>query len=318
MKTKIFFTSMALCAMMISLVSCEPTTLGKKNVLINLAELGDKINGKSIEEMENIISRKGFTKCYEWSRAIEDEFNGTYVYANGIQIDSTWFGEDVTSKINLQEDNACILVVDYSKYDEEIHIDLAACYILPNNPIKDYKTISNNLYRYCSTNYSFKVSTEDPEECARGYMWYGDIDTDSTYLDYSNDDEFYQFALQAGWMTQEEYNEEMAYCEDKSRADFVEQLKCPFLAVYEEMEAADIIQNKFMYAGLLLSEGSDSFFEADGVMMAECYWVGYELVPPTPTQKRFVPRGKKHLRDFIGSNNFSEYSSHARVRVPYI
>ena len=82
MKTKIFFISMALCAIMISLVSCEPTTLGKKNVLINLAELGDKINGKSIEEMENIIFRKGFTKCYEWSRAIEDEFNGTYVYAN--------------------------------------------------------------------------------------------------------------------------------------------------------------------------------------------------------------------------------------------
>ena len=195
---------------------------------------------------------------------------------------------------------------------------MAACYILPNNPIKDYKTISNNLYRYCSTNYSFQASTEDPEELARGYMWYGDIDTDSTYLDYSNDDELYQFALQAGWMTQEEYNEEMAYCEDKSRADFVEQLKCPFLAVYEEMEAADITQNKFMYAGLLLSEGSDSFFEADGVMMAECYWVGYELVLPTPTQKRFVPRGKKHLRDFIGSNNFSEYSSHARVRVPFI
>lgn len=298
MKTKIFFISMALCAMMINLVSCEPTTLGKKNVLINLAELGDKINGKSIEEMENIISRKGFTKCYEWSRAIEDEFNGTYVYANGIQIDSTWFGEDVTSKINLQEDNACILVVDYSKYDEEIHIDLAACYILPNNPIKDYKTISNNLYRYCSTNYSFKASTEDPEELARGYMWYGDIETDSTYLYYSNDDEIYQFALQTGRITQEQYNEEMADLEYEFRADFVEQLKQPFLEVYEEIEAVDLTQNKFMYVGLLMSEGSDSFFEADGVMMAECYWVGYEPEPPIPTQKRFVPRGRNILEKF--------------------
>ena len=102
MKTKIFFTSMALCAMMISLVSCETTTLGKKNVLINLAELGDEINGKSIEAIEDIISRKGFTKCFEWSRAKEDAFNGTYVSANGIQIDSTWFKDDVTSKINLQ------------------------------------------------------------------------------------------------------------------------------------------------------------------------------------------------------------------------
>lgn len=298
MKTKIFFISMALCAMMISLVSCEPTTLGKKNVLINLAELGDKINGKSIEEMENIISRKGFTKCYEWSRAIEDEFNGTYVYANGIQIDSTWFGEDVTSKINLQEDNACVLVVDYSKYDKEILIDLAACYILPNNPVKDYKILSNNLYRYCSTNYSFKASTEAPEELARGYMWYGDIETDSTYLYYSNDDEIYQFALQAGWMTQEEYNEEMAELGYEFRENFVEQLDQPLYEVYEEFEAVDFTQNKFMYAGLLLSEDSYSFFEIDGVMTAECYWVGHEPELPIETPRRFTPRGRNISKKF--------------------
>ena len=294
MKTKIFFTSMALCAMMISLVSCETTTLGKKNVLINLAELGDEINGKSIEAIEDIISKKGFTKCYEWSRSIEDDFNGTYVYANGIQIDSTWFEDDVTSKINLQEDNACILVVDYSKYNEEIQIVLNACYILPNDPVKDYKTLSNNLYRYNSTNYSFKSSTEEPEELVRGYMWYGEIDTNSANLYYSNDDEFYQFALQAGWMTQEEYNEEMADFGYEFRKEFVEQLNQPFLSVYEECEAADITQNKFMYAGLLLSEGSDSFIKADGVMMVEGYWVGYEPETPIETPKRFAPRRKTH------------------------
>ena len=294
MKTKIFFTSMALCAMMISLVSCEPTTLGKKNVLINLAELGDEINGKSIEAIEDIISRKGFTKCYEWSRSIEDDFNGTYVYANGIQIDSTWFEDDVTSKINLQEDNACILVVDYSKYNEEIQIVLNACYILPNDPVKDYKTLSNNLYRYNSTNYSFKSSTEEPEELVRGYMWYGEIDTNSANLYYSNDDEFYQFALQAGWMTQEEYNEEMADFGYEFRKEFVEQLNQPFLSVYEECEAADITQNKFMYAGLLLSEGIDSFIKADGVMMVEGYWVGYEPETPIETPKRFAPKRKTH------------------------
>ena len=294
MKTKIFFTSMALCAMMISLVSCEPTTLGKKNVLINLAELGDEINEKSIEAIEDIISRKGFTKCYEWSRSIEEDFNGIYVYANGIQIDSTWFEDDVTSKINLQEDNACILVVDYSKYNEEIQIVLDACYILPNDPVKDYKTLSNNLYRYNSTNYSFKSSTEEPEELVRGYMWYGDIDTDSANLYYSNDDEFYQFALQAGWMTQEEYNEEMADFGYEFRKEFVEQLNQPFLSVYEECEAADITQNKFMYAGLLLSEGCDSFIKADGVMMVEGYWVGYEPETPIETPKRFAPRRKTH------------------------
>ena len=291
MKTKIFFTSMALCAMMISLVSCEPTTLGKKNVLINLAELGDEINEKSIEAIEDIISRKGFTKCYEWSRAKEDDFIGTYVYANGIQIDSTWFEDDVTSKINLQEDNACILVVDYSKYNEEIQIVLDACYILPNDPVKDYKTLSNNLYRYYSTNYSFKSSTEEPEELVRGYMWEGDIDTDSSaHLLYSNDDERYKLALQSGWITQEEYNEVITDYEVGFRKDFLEQLNQPYVEIEEDFAAASLTQDKFMFAYLVMLNKSDSFFEVDGIMTAECYWVGREPEPPMPVQKRFVPK----------------------------
>ena len=55
MKTKILFTCMALCAMMIGFVSCEPTTLGKKNVLINLAELGNEV--QSLSHMEQILQQ---------------------------------------------------------------------------------------------------------------------------------------------------------------------------------------------------------------------------------------------------------------------
>jgi len=298
MKTKIFFTSIALCAMMISLVSCEPTTLGKKNVLINLAELGENIDGKSMEEIEKIISRKGFTRFYEWSYENRDYFNGMYVYSNGIQLDSTCFEKDMTSQLSLLEDNACVLLVDYFKEKDQTWVELAACYIFPNNLTKDYKTLSNNLYRYCSTNYSFKASTETPKELARGYMWSGDIYTDSTYRYYANDDELYQFALQAGWMTQEEYNEEMAELGYEFRANFVEQLDQPLFEVYEEFEAVDFTQNKFMYAGLLLLEGSDSFFEIDGVMTAECYWVGHEPELPIETPRRFTPRGRNISKKF--------------------
>lgn len=298
MKTKIFFTSIALCAMMISLVSCEPTTLGKKNVLINLAELGENIDGKSMEEIEKIISRKGFTRFYKWSYENRDYFNGMHVYSNGIQLDSTCFERDMTSELSLLEDNACVLLVDYFKEKDQTWVELAACYIFPNNLTKDYKTLSNNLYRYCSTNYSFKASTETPKELARGYMWSGDIYTDSTYRYYANDDELYQFALQAGWMTQEEYNEEMAELGYEFRANFVEQLDQPLYEVYEEFEAVDFTQNKFMYAGLLLSEGSDSFFEIDGIMTAECYWVGHEPELPIETPRRFTPRGRNISKKF--------------------
>ena len=39
MKKSLFFIGMVLCAMAMVWVSCEPNKLGKKNVLINLAEL---------------------------------------------------------------------------------------------------------------------------------------------------------------------------------------------------------------------------------------------------------------------------------------
>lgn len=280
------------------LMSCEPTTLGKKNVLINLAELGENIDGKSMEEIETILSRKGFTRFYEWSYENRDYFNGMYVYSNGIQLDSTCFEKDMTSQLSLLEDNACVLLVDYFKEKDQTWVELAACYIFPNNLTKDYKTLSNNLYRYCSTNYSFKASTETPKELARGYMWSGDIYIDSEYNYYSSKDDEYNFALQSGWITQEEYNEEMAGIGYGFRVDFVEQLNQPFDEVYEEFEAVDFTQNKFMYAGLLLSEGSDSFFEADGVMTAECYWVGHEPELPIETQRRFAPRGRNISKKF--------------------
>lgn len=293
MKTKIFFTSIALCAMMISLVSCEPTTFGKKNVLINLAELGEKVDGKSVEEIEKILSKNGFAKFYDWSYERAGYFNRMCVYSNGIQLDSTCFERDMTSELSLLEDNACVLVVDYFKEKDQTWVELAACYIFPNNLTKDYKTLSNNLYRYCSTNYSFKASTETPKELARGYMWSGDIYIDSKYNYYSSKDDEYNFALQSGWITQEEYNEEMAGIGYGFRVDFVEQLDQPLYEVYEEFEAVDFTQNKFMYAGLLLSEDSYSFFETDGVMMAECYWVGHEPELPIETPRRFTPRGRK-------------------------
>lgn len=298
MKKSVLFIGMVLCAMAMVLMSCEPTTLGKKNVLINLAELGENIDGKSMEEIERIISRKGFTRFYEWSYENRDYFNGMYVYSNGIQLDSTCFEKDMTSQLSLLEDNACVLLVDYFKEKDQTWVELAACYIFPNNLTKDYKTLSNNLYRYCSTNYSFKASTETPKELARGYMWSGDIYTDSTYRYYANNDELYQFALQAGWMTQEEYNEKMAGIGYGFRVDFVEQLDQPLFEVYEEFEAVDFTQNKFMYAGLLLSEGSDAFFEIDGVMTAECYWVGHEPELPIETPRRFTPRGRNISKKF--------------------
>jgi hypothetical protein len=281
------------------LISCEPTTLGKKNVLINLAELGENIDGKSVEEIEQILSKKGYAKFYDWSYERGDYFNRTCVYSNGIELDSTCFERDMTSELSLLEDNACVLVVDYYKEKGQTWVELAACYILPNNPTKDYKTLSSNLYRYCSINYPFKASKEEPEEFAQGYMWEGDIETNSSaYLLYSNDDERCKFALQNGWITQEEYNDEITDYEVGFRKDFLEQLNQPYVEIEEDFEAASLTQDKFMYAYLVMLTKSDSFFEIDGIMTAECYWVGHEPELPIETQRRFAPRVRNISKKF--------------------
>lgn len=270
------------------------------NPLINLAELGENLSGKSLTEIDNLLLDKGWAKFYEDHNTIGTDVFGSCYYSIGIQLDSTCFGEELTNKILLQEDNACILMVDYFNENGQMSVELAASYILPDDPKTDYKTLSENLYRYCSTNYSFKASTEITEELARGYMWYGDIDIDSTYLYYCNDDELYNFALQAGWMTKAEYDEEMADYEDDFRIDFVERINHSYLAVYEEIEAVDFTQDKYMYTALLMSDEYDTFFEANGTMIAECYWVDHwpELPMPIKIQKQFPSKGRKAYHKF--------------------
>ena len=265
MKTKVFFIFVVLSIMMMGLVSCEPTTLGKKNVLINLAELGEKVDGKSVEEIEKILSKKGFAKFYDWSYERAGYFNRMCVYSNGIQLDSTCFEKDMTRELSQLEDNACVMVVDYFNVKGQTWVELAACYILPNNPTKDYEILSNNLYRYCSTKYSFKVSEEDHEGLAQGYMWEGDIETASSNLYYCNDDERLDWALHSGWITQEEYNEEIADYEGRFRKAFVKQLSQPYVEVDEEIYASSLTHDKYMYANLLMSNEYDAFFEANGI-----------------------------------------------------
>lgn len=300
MKTKTFFVCMVLCSIIITLVSCEPTNLDKNNVLINLAELGEELKGKSVEEFDQVITGKNFTKCHEKSFTKGNDFRGNYIYSNGVLVDSTWFEKDITSKISLLNDKASILIVDYFHIQGQTRIQLLSYYILPNDPAKDYKTLSNNLYHYYSTNYSYKVSTEDPEELEQGYWWLADIKMDSTQLNYSNDNEWFDTSLQAGWMTQEEYDKKMADCEGRFRKAFVKQLEKPYLEVIEDIYAENTTIN--IYSGLNISNELDGlWFKASGVMIASSYWWGIKLDskggftkdPQLPIQKRSFPNSIK-------------------------
>ena len=285
MKTKGIIMCIAIGAMALGLAGCEPTTFGKKNVLINLAELGENIDGKNIEEIEKVFSKKGFTLNYEWSITRDDYYNNMRFYSNGIQLDSTWFededSERIVNKVRMQEENACILMVDYYKRKDQIWVELVACYILPNDPIKDYKTLSNDLYRYYSIHYPYKTNDKSPKALIQSYNWNGwVIDLHKEEYDYSNVNDNWASALQAGLITQEEYDKEMSTpYNDGWRNDFLQKISEENIEVEEYILAINTEEHKHSRSALRATNQYDTFFDVEGITIAEGSWVGFDTNP---------------------------------------
>lgn len=268
MKTKILFTCMALCAMIMGLVSCEPTNLGKKNVLINLAELGNEV--QSLSHMEQILQQKGFVKIHEEVVETEEYVDGTFVYTNNIQLDSTLINAE--DKIRLQTENATILTVQF--YGDEYNLDvmLYACYILPEETIESYKTISDNLYHYYSDKFSY-ILYGNTDNLSQEYSWYGFIDE----KEYNNKDEHYTYIFNKGAITKEEYDKKMADAmedTDGFRKDFVAQIKEPKLAIHEEIVASSYQANHEIVNMTLLTMSDENQFSVTEVPIVECVWMG--------------------------------------------
>jgi hypothetical protein len=259
---------MALCAMMIGFVSCKPTTLGKKNVLINLAELGNEV--QSLSHMEQILQQKGFVKIHEEVVETEEYVDGTFVYANNIQLDSTLINAE--DKIRQQTENATILTVQF--YSDEYNLDvmLYACYILPEETIESYKTISNNLYHYYSDKFSYTLY-ENTDNLSQEYRWYGFIDE----KEYNNKDEHYTYIFNKGAITKEEYDKKMAdVIEDTDgfRKDFVAQIKESEWGIYESIVASSYQANHEIVNMTLLTMSDENQFSVTEVPIVECLWMG--------------------------------------------
>ena len=257
MKTKILFTCMALCAMMIGFVSCEPTTLGKKNVLINLAELGNEV--QSLSHMEQILQQKGFVKIHEAVVETEEYVDGTFVYANNIQLDSTLINAE--DKIRQQTENATILTIQF--YSDEYNLE---------ETIESYKTISNNLYHYYSNKFSY-ILYGNTDNLSQEYSWYGFIDE----KEYNNKDEHYTYIFNKGAITKEEYDKKMADAIEETdgfRKDFVAQIKESEWGIYESIVASSYQANHEIVNMTLLTMSDENQFSVTEVPIVECLWMG--------------------------------------------
>ena len=249
-------------------VSCEPTNLGKKNVLINLAELGNE--SENLNQLEQILQRKGFVKIHEEVEEREEYVDGTFVYTNNIQLDSTLINAE--DKIRLQTENATILTVRF--YSDEYNLDvmLYACYILPEETIESYKTISNNLYHYYSDKFSY-ILYGNTDNLSQEYSWYGFIDE----KEYNNKDEHYTYIFNKGAITKEEYDKKMADAIEETdgfRKDFVAQIKEPEWGIHESIVASSYQANHEIVNMTLLTMSDENQFSVSEVPIVECLWIG--------------------------------------------
>ena len=289
-----------------ALEKAEEEPAQENDVLINLAELGDNlytisaaINAnaaslfysvkESLDTIHQIMRSKGFVIFYEEKESSSDYRQGTLFYSNGIQINSSWFDEDMTNEISQLQENACVLAITYYK-DESypLFFELEAAYILPNTPERDYLTLSTNLYDYYAKTHSFLVSTTNQKEPSQFFTWWGDVSIGSEELSFNDYDVLFATALQAGVMSQEEYEVELSMARaDGWRKDFLEQIDQPYLEVWEQIEALHA-ENGWNVAGFELENDYSLFFDCQGIRVVEGYWYGYEkeLEAPMTIQKR--------------------------------
>ena len=289
-----------------ALEKAEEEPAQENDVLINLAELGDNlytisaaINAnaaslfysvkESLDTIHQIMSSKGYVKFYEEKESSSDYRQGTLFYSNGIQINSSWFDEDMTNEISQLQENACVLAITYYK-DESypLFFELEAAYILPNTPERDYLTLSTNLYDYYAKTHSFLVSTTNQKEPSQFFTWWGDVSIGSEELSFNDYDVLFAAALQAGVMSPEEYEIEMSMARaDGWHNDFLKQIEQSYDMIWEEVEAVHA-EKGYSGAGLMREDEYMMFFECNTGIIAEGYWYGYEkeLDDPMTIQKR--------------------------------
>jgi hypothetical protein len=301
----------------------EPTQ--QNDVLINLAELGDSlyticsvINAnaassfysvkESLDTIHQIMTRKGFVRFYEEANTSPKFQGGMLFYANGIQPNSSWFDEDMTSEISQLQENACILAIMYEKdVTNPMLIGLEAAYILPVTPEEDYMTLSKNLYDYYAATHPFQVGTNN-QEVVQCYTWYADVTIGTDVLWFNDYDVLFASALQAGVMSPEEYEYEMSMArEDGWRKDFLERIEQPNFEVFEAIEG-NHAEKGYSIAELVREKDYWSIFKCQGTMIVEGYWAGYELEyePPmdikTRIKRDITNKRKRILKSSKGSS----------------
>ena len=258
------------------LVSCEPITIGKKNTLVNVAELGLDIYGATEENMDKTLKRKGFDKIYydnegEWKAA---------KYAIGVQVDSTMTEDQISQKIEELQSNATIILVSYRVRDNLVYIDqINAYYILPENMMANYKTLSNQLYKFHQEQFPFVQSKDDPDEFDGEFIWQGMVNLgEKSYL-CSNDDVAVYQAYLLGIISKEEYDtwKSKKYDPNATREAFVSHIENALEV--GEIYSGDNEKDGVSTSGMITTQ-KNMDLNIETIPIVSAYWVVEKNVNP--------------------------------------
>lgn len=263
-------------SMILLLTSCEPTTLGRKKTLVNIAELGLDIYGSTEKDMDKTIARKGFKKIY-----YEDRGEWKCVkYAIGVQLDSTMTEEQISQKLEELQNNATIILVPYCVRNELVYIEqINAYYILPENTMENYKKLSNQLYTYHQNLFPFVQSKEDPDEFDSEFLWQGMIRLGETFYACDNDDVVVNQAYLLGIISKEEYDTWKAnkYDPNATREAFVSQLESALEV--GEIYDADNDEEGLSSSGLITTQ-KNADLDLETIPVVSAYWTVEKNVNP--------------------------------------
>lgn len=258
------------------LTSCEPISIGKKNTLVNVAELGLDIYGATEENMDKTLKRKGFDKIYydnegEWKAA---------KYAIGVQVDSTMTEDQISKKIEELQSNATIILVSYRVYDNLVYIDqINAYYILPENMMANYKTLSNQLYKFHQEQFPFVQSKDDPDEFDGEFIWQGMVNLGEKYYLCSNDDVAVYQAYLLGIISKEEYDtwKSKKYDPNATREAFVSHIENALEV--GEIYSGDNEKDGVSTSGMITTQ-KNMDLNIETIPIVSAYWVVEKNVNP--------------------------------------
>ena len=104
------------------------------------------------------------------------------------------------------------------------------------------------------------------------------IDLHKEEYDYSNVNDSWAFALQAGLVTQEEYDKEMSTpYNDGWRKEFLQKISEEYIEVEEYIRATNTEEDKLRRSSLIASNQYDTFFNVEGITIVTGFWVGVDI-----------------------------------------